>query len=291
MMKIGVIAELLGKPLLESIAEAAQIGAQGIQLYGGHHGIGFDFSALKDDEIKQIREACAKHQLELSAVCGDVCSKSFQVPSECQERVDFTRKVLDNMAKLGGVKVMTTHIGCVPESPSDPVYDTMVKSVGDAARHAESLGLKFAIETGPEMADVLKRFIKDVNCPALGVNLDPANLRGVSGEDPVYAVEVLHDYIYHTHAKDSIQVHPGSSAAFYGMRNPDGSVREISARAAGYKEVPLGQGMVPWEGYLKALQDHNYNGFLTIERECGENPAKDIKLAIAFLRYQLQKLA
>ena len=39
-MKVGVIVELLGKPLLEGIAEAARIGAEGIQIYGGHGGHG-----------------------------------------------------------------------------------------------------------------------------------------------------------------------------------------------------------------------------------------------------------
>ena len=185
---------------------------------------------------------------------------------------------------------MTTHIGCVPDSPQDPVYEPMVSSVRKAAQHAQSLGLRFAIETGPELADTLKRFIQDVDCPALGVNLDPANLRGVSCEDPVYAVETLADYIFHTHAKDSINTHMGSAARFYGMRNLDGSAREISARASGFKEVPLGKGLVPWEEYLKALKDHGYDGYLTIERECGENPARDIKIAIAFLQYQLEKL-
>ena len=283
-MKVGVIVELLGKPLLEGIAEAARIGAEGIQIYGGHGGHGYNFVDLKDDEIKQIRETCQLNNLDITAVCGDIGGGSFQVASEASGRVDVAKKVLDNMAKLGGVTVMTTHIGCVPDSPQDPVYETMVNSVREAAVHAQNLGLNFAIETGPELADVLKRFIIDVDCPALGVNLDPANLRGVSCEDPVYAVETLAPYILHTHAKDAINTHVGSAARFYGMRNPDGSMREYSARAAGFQEVPLGQGMVPWEGYLKALKDSGYDGYLTIEREVGDDPEADIAKAVAFLK-------
>ncbi len=291
MMKIGVIVELLGKPLLEGISMASKIGAQGIQIYGGHGGHGYNFTDLKDDEIKQIRDACAENNLEITAVCGDISPKSFQVESECQERVDVAKKVLDNMVKLGDVKIMTTHIGCIPDSPADPVYDTMVSSVRKAAEHAQSVGCKFAIETGPELADVLKRFIADVGCPALGINLGPANLRGVSCEDPVYAVETLYPYIVHTHAKDAINKYVGSAAKFYGLRNPDGSYREISSRPSGFQEVPLGEGMVPWDAYLQALKNHGYDGFLTIERECGENPARDIKIAVSFLQYQLSKLA
>ena len=36
--------------------------------------------------------------------------------------------------------------------------------------------------------------------------------------------------------------------------------------------------------YLKALDDIGYKGFLTIEREVGDAPEKDIKTAFDFLR-------
>ena len=148
-----------------------------------------------------------------------------------------------------------------------------------------------AIETGPELAGVLKRFLEDVNCPALKINLDPANLRGVACEDPVYAVLTLAEHIVHTHAKDSINLYVGSPERFYGMRNPDGSRREYSARPSGFKEVPLGEGMVPWDAYLAALKASGFDGFLTIERECGDDPAGDIQKAARFLRERLARLA
>ena len=44
---------------------------------------------------------------------------------------------------------------------------------------------------------------------------------------------------------------------------------------------------VDFDGYMKALEDIGYTGFLTIEREVGENPAADIALAVEFLnRYR-----
>ena len=46
-----------------------------------------------------------------------------------------------------------------------------------------------------------------------------------------------------------------------------------------FKEVPLGSGSVDFAKYLKALEDIGYRGFLTIEREAGEDPAKDIGIA------------
>ena len=54
-------------------------------------------------------------------------------------------------------------------------------------------------------------------------------------------------------------------------------------------ETPLGTGNVAWDNYLKALADIGYDGYLTIERECGDNPAADIELAASFLRKKLNK--
>ena len=51
-----------------------------------------------------------------------------------------------------------------------------------------------------------------------------------------------------------------------------------------FEEVPLGTGSVDFPAYLKALEDIGYKGFLTIEREAGEDPAADIKTAYDFLK-------
>jgi L-ribulose-5-phosphate 3-epimerase len=44
---------------------------------------------------------------------------------------------------------------------------------------------------------------------------------------------------------------------------------------------------VDFNSYLHALGEIGYNGFLTIEREVGENPEKDIVEALTFLKKQL----
>lgn len=286
-MKIGVLAELLRKPLLENIDYAAKLGVDGVQLYASHGEEGYNFLSCTNEELITLRNRCEKNNLVISAICGDISPLSFQVDYEWSRRAEICCKLLDTTAKLG-VKVMTTHIGCIPESVQDPVYSNMIKGVRAVADHAEKIGCFLAIETGPELADVLRNFIEKVGSPALKVNLDPANLRGVSCEDPVYAVEVLAPYIVHTHAKDANNVFMGSPAKFYGLRNPDGSYRDIPARASGFEEVPLGQGMVNFDTYLAALRKINYQGFLTIERECGDDPAKDISMAVEFLKNKLK---
>jgi sugar phosphate isomerase/epimerase len=68
-----------------------------------------------------------------------------------------------------------------------------------------------------------------------------------------------------------------------------GGVEALNA-CRGFKELPLGEGGVDWDAYLRALKDIGYDGFLTIERECGDEPAKDIASASEFLRERLSAL-
>lgn len=58
------------------------------------------------------------------------------------------------------------------------------RELGD---YAASVGVTFAIETGPEKPETLAAFIRDVGSKGIGVNLDPANLVMVTGCDPVAA--------------------------------------------------------------------------------------------------------
>ena len=115
----------------------------------------------------------------------------------------------------------------------------------------------------------------------VAVNLDPANFVMVTGDDPVRAVYTLRDYIVHTHAKDGIKLADGDPEAIYGV------IEDVIQAGDYFRELPLGEGDVPFADYLHALEDIGYRGFLTIEREVGENPAQDIALAIKFLHAQM----
>lgn len=52
------------------------------------------------------------------------------------------------------------------------------------------------------------------------------------------------------------------------------------------KEVPLGQGDVNFPEYLAVLRAAGYDGYLTIERECGDDPLADVVEAVKFLKAQ-----
>ncbi len=175
---------------------------------------------------------------------------------------------------------MTTHIGVVPTDSKHPRYAIMQEACYQLAQYADSIGSHFAVETGPETSAVLKGFLDSLGSRGVAVNLDPANLCMVTGDDPVQAVYNLRDYIVHTHAKDGNLLVKGNPEYIYRAVHP---VPEEAKGIRYFEEVPLGTGSVPFPAYLAALEDIGYRGYLTIERECGADPTADIKTAVDHL--------
>ncbi len=144
----------------------------------------------------------------------------------------------------------------------------------------------FAVETGPEPAARLARFIREIGAKGLGVNLDPANLAMVIGDDSVEAARILGPLTVHTHAKDGILVTKEDPEVIYGLVKHE----EMGNKPEYFREVVLGTGSVHFDRYLPALKATGFDGFLTVEREAGETPEKDIGIAVDFLRDTLKTL-
>ena len=277
---IGVMLESFRLPAEQAIAKAASIGARGIQMYAtkGEH-------APENMTAQKRRELLTRlhdNGLVFSAICGDL-GHGFGDPTRNPELIEKSKRILD-LAKDLACDIVTTHIGVVPTDSNHPRYAIMQDACGALAEYADSLNAHFAIETGPETAAVLKKFLDGLGSRGVSVNLDPANFVMVTGDDPVQAVYLLQDYIVHTHAKDGIKLLDRDPEIIYGIRQIEDVIQEGEA----FREVPLGQGSVPFPAYLSALEQVGYTGYLTIEREVGENPVADITLAADFLRSHMK---
>ncbi len=283
-MKIGIIVEMFRQPLEQGIVRAKELGAEGIQIYA----VSNYLNMLKDspERIAEIKRLCDENGLAVSAVCADLGGHGFADLAGNRERIEKTKKILDASAVLG-TKVLTTHIGVVPSDPQDPVYKGMVNILREIGSYAADRGFTLAIETGPETPELLLRFLQDIGVRGVGVNMDPANLVMVQNADPANAVRLLGKYIVHTHAKDGIQYRTCDAKRVYDAFAEGGFDQLIQETGELFAELPLGKGKVPWDRYLAALNDIGYEGFLTVERECGENPDRDIANAVSFLKEKL----
>jgi L-ribulose-5-phosphate 3-epimerase len=275
--KIGVIVDSFRVGVREGLVKAKEVGADGVQIYAVRGE--FDPVNLSAAERKEWKAYIASLGLEISALVGDLGGHGFQDRKANAEKIAKSKQILDLAVELG-VNVVTTHIGVVPEDKNSEIYEAIHLACEELSAYASSMDAFFAIETGPETADLLKGFLDGLSSKGVSVNFDPANMVMVTGDDPVKGVYTLRDYIVHTHAKDGIQLRKVDPREVY--RSLD---YEKSAESGDiYREVPLGEGSVDWNGYLHALIDIGYKGYLTIEREVGTNPEADISKAVQFLK-------
>lgn len=275
---IGVMLESFRQPVPVALRKAREVGAAGIQMYA----VSGDMSPenLVGEKRKELMDMVKSEGLVISALCGDL-GKGFHNPELNPELIEKSMRILD-LAKELETNIVTTHIGVVPADPNHDRYKIMQEACFKLAEYADSLDAHFAIETGPEESAVLKQFLDGLHSTGVAVNMDPANLVMVTGDDPVQAVHNLKDYIVHTHAKDGVRNYYRNPEEVYGL------VEAEMLASPSFTEVPLGTGGVDFKNYLKALDEIGYHGFLTIEREVGDNPEGDIRLAVDFLKGLIQ---
>lgn len=276
-MELGVIINCFKLPLHESIALAGKMGFDGVQIYAT--GEEFSVKTLDGERKEYFKRLLAENNLKVSALCGDMGGHGFERAEESHARIENMKRVID-LTREFGAKVVTTHIGVIPEDKRDAEYGVMLSALTECGRYAKSQGVTLAIETGPETAVTLYEFLRQTD-GGVGVNLDPANFVMVTGQDPVEAVYLLRDYIVHTHVKDGRRLKPTSPKIIYD-HFAEGGIEALNV-ADYFIETPLGQGDVDFERYIGALREIGYEGFLTIERETGGNYIEDITLAQKFI--------
>lgn len=281
--KIGIISDWLRLPFEQSIRKCAEMGANGVQLYAVEGEMAPE--NLSPKQIAEKRNILNNYGIEVSALCGDLGGHGFAVRVENQWKIEKSKRIVELALELGS-RIITTHIGVIPEDSTSDTWMILQEACNELSEFARDKGAYFAIETGPEPAERLKRFLDSLSSNGVAVNLDPANLVMVTGDDPVQAVYTLKDYIVHTHAKDGILLKKTDPAVIYDFFAA-GGIGDL--RLSDYfTEVPLGKGQVDFDRYLGALKEIGYHGYLTIEREVGLNPAADIFLAVEYLKEKMK---
>lgn len=277
-MKIGVITDCFRLNTTDAIQKAAQLELDGVQIYATTGE--FSPETLTPEKKAEYKAALKENNLVVSALCGDMGGYGFEIEKDNAVRVEKTKRIIDLAAEFGA-RVVTTHIGVIPADKSESRYKVMLSALTECGLYALEKGVTLAIETGPEKATTLLAFLQDTR-GGVGVNLDPANFVMVTGQDPVEAVYLLKDYIVHTHAKDGIMHRQNNPTEVY-HAFAEGGVEALNA-CEGFTEAPLGEGQVDWKSYIAALKEIGYDGFLTIERETGDNPQEDILLAVNYIK-------
>lgn len=179
------------------------------------------------------------------------------VPPETRAARTQEMKEIADFAKMLKCNVVALHLGFVQHDTSDPLYGEVLTITREICDHCEAHGQALHLETGQETADALLQFIGDVQRDNLFINFDPANMILYGTGEPIEALKKVGKYVRSIHCKDGTWADkPGEEWG---------------------QEVPLGEGDVGFETYLRTLDEISYVGPLTIEREIAQEPERQKK--------------
>jgi sugar phosphate isomerase/epimerase len=269
---IGVFASI-DAGLGVHLEVAQELGVPTVQLHSPH--------AQNRNPVaaENFLKRCDRAGIRVTAVFGGFEGESYAdipttahtvglVPESTRAaRLKELKEVAD-FAQALDCSTLGLHIGFVPSDRKSADYRGIVDTARNLLDHIAANGQHLNLETGQESADHLLDFITDVQRENLFINFDPANMILYGTGDPIEALNKVGRYVRSVHCKDAKWAAPEARGKAWGS------------------EVPLGDGDVGMETYLRTLHRLGYHGPLTIEREIAHEPARqkqDIGHAVRLL--------
>jgi sugar phosphate isomerase/epimerase len=304
-MKVGVFTPLLSQlPLSAALDRLKALQIDTVELGTGNYP-GDDHCKLSmlDDAaaLAGFRRLLTDKGVSISALS---CHGNALHPDRArasQDR-DISRRTILLAEKLG-VSTVVDFSGCPGDSPHaaspnwvtcpwPPDYLDVLRWQWDEvvapywrehAKLASDHGVRIAIEMHPGFVvyspETMLR-LRDLAGPAIGCNFDPSHLFW-QNIDPLAAVRVLGDAIFHVHAKDT-QLYPANlprTGVLDTKPYTDERHRGWIFRTVGY-----GHGAEWWKEFVSTLRMFGYDGVLSIEHEDSLLSAEEgLTRAAAFL--------
>jgi L-ribulose-5-phosphate 3-epimerase len=255
-IKIGIVVESTGLTIRQAITQAARISAAGVQI----DAVGdLTPDLLGETGRREFRNLLRSFNQELAALNVPL-RHGIDVSENQQQRLEHIRKVMQLSFDLGARRVV---VPCpkIADDLATPRAQTMRESLLALGLYGDRIGSVLALEIGYDPAEKVKSYLSGFDTGSLKVTYDPANML-IHGYDPVANLNSLKNYLAHIHARDA----------------------RSASLSRGLQEVALGAGDVDWMTFTATLQVLEYEGFMVVEREQGENKLQDVANGVKFLR-------
>ena len=255
-LKVAIQLASLRLPFKKAMHAAARMRPDAVEIDARHQ---VKPSEMGRTSIRHLRKSLEDLNLRVCAVEFRT-RHGYNVMENLDARVEATKRAMSLAYDLGA-SVVVNQIGNVPSDAESTDWQLMVEVLTDLGKHGERTGAILAAETGTESGEELASLLSALPAGCLGITLDPGNLI-VNGFSPSEAISALGQDIVYVHAKDG--------------------VRDLAQRRG--LEVPLGRGTADWPAIIGALENYEFRGYFTIEREKSDDPVGEIGNAVKFLR-------
>lgn len=231
-------------PIEVAIRHLAQIGFDGIELTVIPN-YTTELSTLDRDERKRIANLLRKYHLALPAIAAHSSLMETDAESHAQNlrRLEGAIDLAVDLAREDVVPAINTTPGGKPDQWED-MKQLLVERTAVVVEYAQSRGVTIAMEPHVgaivDTPDKMIELIKLVGLPNLKVNFDISHF-DIVGMTIEETVSVLAPLTVHTHVKDQRGRYPN------------------------FEFLIPGEGDFDYAAYLKAMQTHGYDGFITAE--------------------------
>jgi sugar phosphate isomerase/epimerase len=287
-MRVGVFTPLLSQlPLAAVLKKLAVLQIDTVELATGNY-VGDAHCKLSmldnPSALAEFRQVLADHGTKISALS---CHGNPLHPDKDRATHDreVGRKTILLAEKLG-VPMMVDFSGCPGDSPNatapnwvtcpwPPDYlkvldwqwnEVVAPYWIEHAKFAADHGVKIAVEMHPGFVvynpETMLR-LRSIAGSNVGCNYDPSHLFW-QNIDPIAAVRVLHDAIFHVHAKDT-QMYP-SNLPRTGVLDTKPYTQERE-RSWIFRTCGYGHGAEFWSELISTLRMFGYDYVMSIEHE------------------------
>jgi sugar phosphate isomerase/epimerase len=304
-MRVGVFTALLAQmPLDDVIAKLKGLGVTTVELGTGNYpgDPHCKLSMLEDKAARQdFKRKLDDNGISISALSchGNPLHPDLKHAAHDQ---DINKRTILLAEKLD-VPVVIDFSGCPGDSnkakypnwvtcPWPPEYLELLAWQWDKkvtpywikrAKFAENHGVKIAIEMHPGFVaynpETMLR-LRSIAGKSIGCNYDPSHMFW-QGIDPIAAIRVLGDAIFHVHAKDT---------QIYDVNLPRTGVLDTKAytdernRSWIFRTCGYGHGAEWWKEFISTLRMFGYDYVLSVEHEDSLlSPEEGLRKAIGFL--------
>ena len=287
-----IAGHTMGTPeytVTEAIELFSSIGADGIEIVvqdGYHSGLPTDCPM---ELLEEVKECAAKNNIQI--ICLTPYNSRFNSLDEATRLAEVAgiEKVI-GYCKVLGAKYIRIYGGNLSTGETDLLEEKrakLVESMRYLGAKAKEAGVTLVIEnhfntmtlTARQSADL----IREIDCDAVRILYDQANLTFTLNEDYEEAIELQSGLIGYMHVKD-LQFNEGNREFKSSeVSHPEESERNVRTRI-------VGEGELPWRDILQDVKDHGYTGWLSLEYERRWHPddipdaSIGMKKSIDFLR-------
>lgn len=253
-LKKAICLASLRQPFKQAIVTAARLGADAIEINARTEVRPAEMSRTG---VRHLRKMLSDLNLKVSAIHFPT-RLGYGSTENLDRRIEGTKSAM-TMAYELGCNIVINRIGRVPNDVEHPQWNTLLQALSDLGNFSQKAGAWLAAKTGSEDGATLKQLISELPVHSLTIDFDPADFL-INGHDAEEAIKVLGEHVMSFRARDAVQ------DTSYGKR----------------LEVQLGRGSIDWASLLGTLEEHNYSGYLTIERD-SENSIQECGEALEFL--------